>query len=72
MLLFSFLIGFHIMCSVLAFGLTFAYFQRRWPTIAEEQYTKDRAFAFFLSLYGPIALIVVLYRGRLKYGIKFK
>lgn len=62
---------------VLTFGLSFAYFQRKYPRIAESNYKEDLGFCFTLALTGgPISLIAFLVfvlvgnKGKF-YGFKF-
>jgi hypothetical protein len=50
-----------LICSFFAWGLHFAYFQRNWPNLAEEQYARDLGIAISTGLIGgPIALVVEL------------
>ena len=65
---------FHIMCGVLQAGINFAYFQGKYPTLAEEGYRSDLGFAYGLGLlFGPLALLVsVFMSGFAQYGVKFK
>lgn len=60
-----------IACGFVAHGLTFAYFQRRWPRLAENDEDGDRAFARLVGSSGPIGLLVALIAGGTKYGLKF-
>ena len=65
-----------LVCSVLTFGLSFAYFQRKYPYTAESNYKEDFGFCFTLGLLGPLAfiafliLVLVENKGKL-YGFKF-
>lgn len=61
-------------CGTLAYGLTFAYFQRKWPSIAnlENQRSVDRGFAFLVSFCGPFGLIVAIIQSGFKYGLKYR
>jgi hypothetical protein len=47
-------------CGIAAMGLCMAYFQRKWPQLAEEDYAKDLAYGLVLGLFGgPVSLIAV-------------
>jgi hypothetical protein len=59
-------------CGVLASGLHFAYFQRKYPSIAKATYANNRREARLWALAGPIALLVMLCHGGTKYGLKFR
>jgi len=62
-----------IACGVLTFGITFGYFQREFPLLAEEGGHSDRMLALLFAAFGPIALITTFFlSGCLKHGIKFK
>ena len=45
-------------CGLLSAGFTFAYFQRKYPYLAERDRRKDMGFAQADILFGPIALLV--------------
>lgn len=50
-----------IACGVASWGLSFAYYQRNWPTIAAETYFTDLLSAACIGLLlGPIALVSFL------------
>lgn len=66
------LIGIYILCCVIAYGITFAYYQRRYPLIAKDWYYLDMRFAIFVSLTGPFQLVSQLLIHGIKYGVKFK
>jgi len=61
--------------SVLAFGVSFAYWQRKYPYSAKSKFIDDLKFSLYLSLGGPISFIVIVLftsdNGLLKYGFKF-
>jgi hypothetical protein len=60
----------------LTFGLSFAYFQRKFRTISDIMYKDDFCFCFTLATLGPLALIGFLifylfnHEGKF-YGFKF-
>lgn len=66
-----------IICSVVSFGMGFAYFQRAYPIIAKENYSEDILFAIILSIFGPISLLsnivwIKLFSIHGYQGLKFK
>ena len=61
-----------VVCGVLAYGLDFAYFQRKYSPIADECYKKDRRNAVIVGFGGPIALLMTLACGGIEYGFKFR
>jgi hypothetical protein len=58
-------------CGVLAYGFTFAYFQREYPRQAKEGAEEDRRLARQFAWGGPIGLMVALSRGGWRHGILF-
>ena len=60
----------YIVCGILAYGLTFAYFQRKWPEQAELRREGDAMLALQTALAGPIGLMVAA-KG-FKYGLLFR
>jgi hypothetical protein len=60
-----------VACSILLYGWSFAYWQKKYPTLAERSYREDLRFSLLMSLGGPIDLIVVLIRRDYVYGFKF-
>lgn len=65
---------FHLACSILSYGILFAYFQTKWPEIAKDFRREDMGFAAMISLmFGPIALFVGFFAtGLAEHGIKFR
>ncbi len=61
-----------IACGVLAYGLTFGHFQRRWPGIAKEMRSNHRALALLLAIVGPLGVFIALTNGSAKHGLKFR
>lgn len=56
-------------CGFYASGVYYAYFQRQWPTIADEERPEDTGGAVIFVLLGPIgALISTFMSGFLKHG----
>lgn len=63
---------FWIACGVLDYGITFAYFQRKYTLIAEKQYHSDRRHSMVMALAGPIGLLSTFATGTYGYGFKWK
>jgi hypothetical protein len=59
----------YYLCSWLAYGLTFAYFQRKWPNIAFICRKSDHRFAMHIAIFGPIGLIVTIMCGGIMHGV---
>ncbi len=64
-------VGGWIICGVLAYGLTFAFFQGKFAVSKDKYYAWDIFFAFIIGLTGPIGLAITLVKGRLTYGLKW-
>ena len=65
------LVGIWIICGIIHYGISLAFYQREWPSIAEETYNRDVSMVFFMSLFGPIALLAALLNKEVGHGIKF-
>lgn len=61
-----------LLCGAFAYALTFAHFQREFPTLAERDYYKDRRSAVFSGCLGPIGLLVSISNCGLKHGLKWR
>jgi hypothetical protein len=59
-------------CGVIAYGSTFAHFQRSWPSIADEDYTFDMRMAILFGFGGPCAMAALFILGGFKHGFKWK
>jgi len=70
MALFIIFIIFWVICGVIHYGVVFAYLQKEYPFIAENNLKADRRFALVTSLFGPIALIVDAISGSFKHGFR--
>ena len=46
-----------VVCGVLAYGLTLADFQDRWPVLSYEHRRTDYAFAIVVGTMGPLGLV---------------
>lgn len=55
-------------CGVISAGYTFAYFQRKYPRLAEDGFKDDRSIALLDIGFGPIALFNNISGGYCKYG----
>lgn len=49
-----------LVCGFLGYGLTLAYFQRKFTSIAEMQHASDVMFAVFIGICGPVGLMAAL------------
>jgi len=63
---------FWVACGVLSYGFNFAFYQRRFFRIAQENYRKDQFFCSLASLFGPVSLASIVFLGLHEYGIKFR
>ncbi len=59
---------FYGMCARLAYKADFAYFQKKYPALAEKNREQDKADARYTACFGPIALLVLLFDNGFKYG----
>ncbi len=68
------LIAFWATCGVLAYGLTFAYFQLEYKDIVHlpGMASDSRRTAMVMASAGPIGLVVALACGGTKHGLKFR
>ena len=62
---------FWIACGYAAYGMTFAYFQRKFPSIAEGHVAADKKLARLVFLVGPFGLLVSMCSGYLQYGFLY-
>ncbi len=60
-----------IICSVVAYGYSFAHYQRTCPGIAEQDYLDDLLFCLHMSVGGPLALLPMICMLEFR-GFKFK
>lgn len=58
----------YAICGFLAYGFTFAYFQREYPEISDRYKSEDRRHALTTALFGPIGLLVVIIRKEYRHG----
>jgi len=62
-----------VICGVLSYGITFAFYQKQFPTIAKEHYDAHKSFATKMAMFGPINLLAALIvYGGYKHGFKWK
>lgn len=58
----------HILCGIVSYGITFAYFEKDYPN-----YRENMGFSIVIGMFGFIGLIVsFLLSGFAKNGLKFK
>lgn len=65
-------VGLWILCGVLEYGVSLAYYQKQWPSIADNNYQNDRRSAFWGAIFGPLALISSWVRGDFKHGVMYR
>jgi hypothetical protein len=61
---------FWLACGAVSYAMSFAYYQRKYPELAEADYMKDRTFSLTVALLGPLSLIPGILRSG--YGLKWK
>lgn len=61
-------------CGVLAYGYTFAYFQRKYPETGATRrgLSQDRRLALLAAACGPFGLWASMADGGAQYGLKFR
>ena len=62
---------FWCVCGVLAYGYTYAFYQREFPRIAYKARRYDRRLALLAAVLGPIGLVAAAAGGQLKHGVKW-
>ena len=62
---------FWVVCSVLSYGFLFGYFQRKYPLLTDDDYWEDMLFSFLCGIFGPSALLVIIFLKAYEYGLKF-
>jgi hypothetical protein len=68
-MLIAFLVLLYLVNGVLAFGMTMANFQQKFPTVRSNS---DYSVATFLSLIPGSAVIIFFLSGFAKYGLQFR
>jgi len=58
-------------CSIISYGVFFAYFQSQFPRISRHYERSDQRLAMAVALLGPIALIVGIGMGLFRHGYKW-
>lgn len=59
--------------GTMAYAITFAYFQREYPSLAERDYRKDKARGVAFAILGPVGLIVSYYASDFaEHGLKWR
>ena len=62
-----------IVCGILGYGITLAYFQRKYPMTAQEAYEADCGFSAAIAITGPLGLIVALASsGWVRHGFQWR
>lgn len=62
-----------VISGILAYGISFAHWQRSFPLIAKESYIEDVILSISFGLFGIFSLMVlIILTNFVKHGIKFK
>ncbi len=62
-----------LVCGIIAYGASFAYFQGKYALIAKQEYRADLRFSIVWGLLGgPIALFILWIDDGFRYGLRFK
>lgn len=61
-----------LICGIVAYGLTFAFFQKKWPTLAEETYWSDFRLALLVGIIGPFGIAMNVVMGNVRHGFKWR
>ncbi len=62
----------YLICCILSYGMSFAFWQRKFPNIAPHAYRSDIISSIMFSLLGPISLLFTYFNTNFaKYGFKF-
>ncbi len=70
-LLLAFLV--YLILAVVIYGLTFAHFQREYPSIAESEVSDDREFALMMAVAAPFSFPVVFCScAKSKHGLMYR
>lgn len=71
--IFGILILVWVVCGVLAYGITLAYFTAKWPQFAYKNRKSNLALLRLMGFSGPFGLIIAFFfSGFCKYGLRFK
>lgn len=62
---------FWVVCGVISYGLSFAFFQREYPVVAEEFYAEQMRMCLPDLVFGPCALLASVMVFGIKHGLKF-
>lgn len=68
----SYIIIFWLVCGFISYGFSLAYWQRGWPSLAENNYIDDIIVSLIMSIiFGPIMLIFGIFIVKFyKHGFK--
>jgi len=62
----------YVLCGVLAYGISFAFYQNKYPGRLKQDYKADKIHAVAVGCTGVFGFVAVLAVLGVKYGIKFK
>jgi hypothetical protein len=59
--------------GILAYGISYAYYQRNWPTLAVEDRISDILMSVMIALAGPFGLLVIFFYSEFaKFGFQWR
>ena len=62
----------YVLCGVLAYGISFAFYQNKYPGRSKQGYRADKIHSILVGCTGVFGFVAVLAVLGVKYGIKFK
>lgn len=60
-----------IICGILAYGRSLAFWQREFPTLAKRDYTGDRNMSLLIAVLGPIGFFLSCVIGYARHGLMY-
>lgn len=61
-----------VACSVIGYGYSFGYYQRRFPNIADFMYRADQRTCMLMAITGPVNLLALFACDMYKHGTKWR
>ena len=62
----------YLVCFILNYGITLAYFQRKYTEVARENYFSDVSFAIYMGILGPLGTVIAFFMSEYyKYGLMY-
>lgn len=60
-----------LVTSVITYGVLLGYYQREFPMLASEEYSRDAQHAALVAVLPLVGLLVALFSGKFKHGVQF-